>query len=231
MPTGKGKAKVEKLNNKLERLVIEYAPIDSIHNNSYNPNRQSDHDFQLLLASIREDGFTQPIIVQRASREIVDGEHRWRAARELGYTEIPIVLTDMTPEQMRIATLRHNRARGSEDVELSVQVLRDLEKLGALDWAQDSLLLDDVELNRLLEDIPVPEALMAEAFTEAWEPSPESGERTTAGSVHSVTPPPRMRFATRSNASRLRNRRRSAPVHERTRTSSASPWYSAGRRR
>ena len=34
-------------------------------------------------------------------------------------------------------------------------VLRDLRELGALDWAQDSLMLDDSEMNRLLDDKPL----------------------------------------------------------------------------
>jgi hypothetical protein len=44
-----------------------------------------------------------------------------------------------------------------------------------------------VELNRLLEDIPVPESLAGEEFTEAWAPSPEGGERATPESMHSVS--------------------------------------------
>ena len=155
----KGKKEIDKKNVSLKELAIEYVSVDSIKPNNYNPNRQSEHDFELLLKSMEEDGFTQPIIVQQSTKMIVDGEHRWRAATVLGYTEIPVVFVEMTPEQMRIATLRHNRARGSEDLELSVQVLRDLQELGALDWAQDSLMLSDDEINRLLDDIPVPEAL------------------------------------------------------------------------
>lgn len=171
----KGKKEIEKKNVSLKELVIEYVPIDSIKPNNYNPNRQSEHDFE-LLKSMEEDGFTQPIIVQKSTQMIVDGEHRWRAATVIGYTEIPVVFVEMTPEQMRIATLRHNRARGSEDLELSVQVLRDLQELGALDWAQDSLMLSDDEINRLLDDIPVPEALANEDYSQSWEPSELSDE-------------------------------------------------------
>ncbi len=172
----KGKKEIEKKNVSLQELAIEYVSIDSIKPNNYNPNRQSEHDFELLVKSMEEDGFTQPIIVQKATKMIVDGEHRWRAATVLGYKEIPVVFVDMTPEQMRIATLRHNRARGSEDLELSVQVLRDLQELGALDWAQDSLMLSDEEVNRLLEDIPVPEALANDDYSQSWEPSELSDE-------------------------------------------------------
>ena len=166
----KGKKAVEKKFSTLKTLVVEYVSVDAISPNTWNPNRQSEHDFELLCSSMREDGFTQPIIVQRDSKQIVDGEHRWRAANALGYTEIPVVFTDMTPEQARISTLRHNRARGSEDIELAAQVLRDLQALGAIEHAQDSLGLDDEELNRLLEDVDISEALAAEEFSPAWVP-------------------------------------------------------------
>jgi ParB/RepB/Spo0J family partition protein len=172
----KGRKAVEKHAQRLTQLSIEYVPVDSITPNSYNPNRQNDHDFELLLRSMEEDGFTQPIICQRGTRQIVDGEHRWRAATQLGFKEIPVVFTDMTPEQMKIATLRHNRARGSEDMELSAQVLRDLQELGALEWAQDSLMLDDTEIERLLNDVDVPEVLAGEQYSQAWMPV-----RTTEG--------------------------------------------------
>lgn len=165
----KGQAEVERKASQLERLSVEYVNVDQVKPNEYNPNRQSDHDFELLMRSMREDGFTQPIIAQRATSQIVDGEHRWRAAQALGYEQVPVVYVDMSPEQMRVSTLRHNRARGSEDVELAADVLRDLESLGALDWAQESLMLDDVELQRMIEDVTAADALAADEFSQGWE--------------------------------------------------------------
>tara|TARA_R100001086_G_scaffold224730_1_gene142777 strand:+ start:2722 stop:3543 length:822 start_codon:yes stop_codon:yes gene_type:complete len=171
----KGRKKVEKKNEALETLSINYCSIDDVKPNTYNPNRQSDHDFELLLRSIEEDGFTQPIIVNQ-DYIVVDGEHRWRAANTLGYKKIPVVVVPMSEEQMKISTIRHNRARGSHDIQLEAEVLRDLQKLGALDWAQDSLMLDDLELNRLMEDISAPDALATEEFSEAWKPTNVSSE-------------------------------------------------------
>ena len=167
----KGRAKVEKSFKTLERLDVVYVNVGELTPNSYNPNRQSEHDFELLQRSMQEDGFTQPIIVRKSDHMIVDGEHRWRAGRELGYEEVPVVFVEFTDEQMRISTLRHNRARGSEDIALSAEVLRDLEKLGALEWAQDSLMMDDTEINVLLSDIAAPEALAGEEWSEGWNPS------------------------------------------------------------
>src|SRR5215469_5186385 len=169
MARQKGQAAVEKKNEALQELQITYMGLDDVHPNDYNPNRQNEHEFDLLCKSIAEDGFTQPIIVAN-DMTIVDGEHRWRAAHHVGLQRIPVVVVPMAAPQARIATLRHNRARGSEDIELATEVLRDLEKLGALDWAADSLDLTDVELQRLLDDIPAPEALARAEFSEAWMP-------------------------------------------------------------
>jgi len=159
---------VEKKNIVLEKLKIEYVPIDSIFPNEWNPNRQSEHDFELLISSIKEDGFTQPVIVHK-SRKIVDGEHRWRAAKAIGFTEIPVVVVDMPIEQMMMSTIRHNRARGSHDIELEAEMIRDLEKLGALDWAVQALMIDDIELNKMLNDIKAPDFFANEEYSQSVE--------------------------------------------------------------
>lgn len=167
----KGKAKVGAI--RLEQLKIEYVAIDDIRPNEYNPNRQSDSEFALLLKSITDDGMTQPIIVLRETKVIVDGEHRWRACKQLGYTEVPVVFVDMTEEQRRVSTLRHNLARGSHDYALESNVLKDLEQLGALGWAQEALQLSDVELQRMLEDAtPIDAYGGAEQFGESWDYTP-----------------------------------------------------------
>lgn len=87
--------------------------------------------------------------------------------------QIPAVFVDMPLAQMKIATLRHNRARGSEDVELGAEVLRDLQRLGALDWAIDSLDLSMADVDLLMQDIGAPEALAGAEFSEGWAPSGE----------------------------------------------------------
>jgi hypothetical protein len=164
----RGYRELQKKINRLERLVVEYVEPSALLPNSYNPNRQNERDFELLTKSITEDGFTQPIVAIRDHNVIVDGEHRWRVAQKLGYTKVPVVFVDMTPEQMRVATLRHNRARGSEDITLAIGVLKDLQELGAIDWAKDSLMMSEDEMNKLLNDLPPTEALSGETFTEAW---------------------------------------------------------------
>lgn len=154
----------------VERLAVTYVALSALRPNAYNPNRQSPHDFELLCRSIVEDGFTRPIVARRQTMEIVDGEHRWRAATAL-HTQgsmdfslgVPVVLVDMTDAQARIATMKYNRIHGSEDAGLAAAVLRDIVEMGGSDWAQDSLMLDDVEMARLTKEI-ADEAREAEAL-------------------------------------------------------------------
>lgn len=163
------KKEIQKDNVVLENLEVIYMDVNAIKPNAYNPNRQSEHEFELLCRSIEEDGFTTPAVVRKSDMMIVDGEHRWRAAQSVGMTEIPITLVEMTDAQMKISTLRHNRARGEEDAQLASAVLRDLAKSGVLESAQDSLMLDDVEMSKLLNEIGDPEVLAGDEFKEQFE--------------------------------------------------------------
>lgn len=97
---------------------------DHISPNDYNPNNVAPPEKKLLLKSIEQDGFTQPIVVVKADAEeyeIVDGFHRHelgkgKAAlkrRLKGY--LPITCLDRERHERMAATIRHNRARASPD--------------------------------------------------------------------------------------------------------------------
>jgi ParB-like chromosome segregation protein Spo0J len=141
--------------------------------NDYNPNRQSEADFDLLIRSIKEDGFTQPIVVIESEHgyTIVDGEHRFRAMRFLGNHTIPVIVAPMTPEQAKIATIRHNRARGTEKDDLVDSILQGLVKDGHLSWTAESLMLNDEEVDELLEGMEEIPEIPDEPEPELPEPS------------------------------------------------------------
>ena len=64
--------------------------------------------------------------------------------------EVPVVFVDMTREQMRVSTLRHNRARGSEDIDKSADVLKDLRPVSYRLNARP----DESTLGFIAEDVP-----------------------------------------------------------------------------
>ena len=100
-----------------------------IQPNPWNPNRQDDFIYQKELASIRQFGFVSPLIVRRLEGfyQIIDGEHRWRAAKELGISEVPIwdlgQVDDAVAKQLTIVL---NETRGKTQPDLLRPLLEDL---------------------------------------------------------------------------------------------------------
>jgi len=108
--------------------------------NPYQPRRVFDEDKLAELAqSIKEHGIIQPIIVRTAVRgyEIVAGERRWRAAKEAGLTDIPIVVRNFTDEEMNeIALIENLQREDLNPIEIAEAYLSLMEKF---DLTQDTL--------------------------------------------------------------------------------------------
>jgi hypothetical protein len=73
-------------------------PIGSIKPWAKNP-RANEQAVGSIAASIERFDFNAPIIVCRKTNEIVAGHTRYKAAQQLGLTEVPIRYTDLTPER------------------------------------------------------------------------------------------------------------------------------------
>ena len=98
-------------------------PIEKINPNTYNPNSVAPPELRLLYDSIKEDGYTMPIVCYHSKEDdtyiIVDGFHRYRIMlehkdiyeREGGM--LPVAVIDKPIDQRMASTIRHNRARGS----------------------------------------------------------------------------------------------------------------------
>ena len=95
---------------------------------------------KLLYESIKEDGYTMPVVCYYSKSQdvylIVDGFHRYQVMmdhpdiyeREQGLLPVSII---KKPLDKRIAsTVRHNRARGSHDVDLMSNIVKELHELG-----------------------------------------------------------------------------------------------------
>lgn len=95
-------------------LIVVYVSTKDLNPNSYNPNVHSAESFDLLVKSVMAFGLTQPIVVRKETLEIIDGENRWRVASVLGMEDVPVCFLSLTDEEMVVATIIHNRARGTE---------------------------------------------------------------------------------------------------------------------
>lgn len=90
-------------------------PVDSITANPFQPRQKfGDGDLAQLTESIRTNGFVQPIVVRKKEKggyQIVAGERRWRAAKRLNMTSVPVLIRDATDEQMVELALVENIQR------------------------------------------------------------------------------------------------------------------------
>ena len=89
-------------------------PVANIHPNPFQPRTTFDEAaLQELADSIRAHGLLQPIVVRRslAGYEVLAGERRLRAAKQIGLTEIPALVREATDEEMQTLALVENVQR------------------------------------------------------------------------------------------------------------------------
>ncbi len=116
-----------------DRLEIKYLSIDEIIPYSRNPRTHSEEQIAQIAASIREFGFTNPILID-SKQGIVAGHGRLAAAKELGLEKVPCIdLNHLTEEQKRAYVIADNKLalNGGWDDELLRLELTELKELGA----------------------------------------------------------------------------------------------------
>jgi len=110
--------------------------VNRIHANPWNPNVQSSRVEQATRESIATFGFVDPVTVRPhpdmpGHFQIIDGEHRWRAAQDLQIATVIAVVLDVGDAEAKKLTVILNETRGKADqVDLAV-LLEDLrEEMG-----------------------------------------------------------------------------------------------------
>ena len=160
---------------------VKRVPIEKIHANRYNPNHVAKPEMDLLYQSIKIDGYTMPIVCdydeKTDSYEIVDGFHRYTIMRE--HKDIyerengclPVVTTYNTDISDKMAsTIRHNRARGSHDIELMSNIVSELVQAGMSDaWISKNIGMDLDEILRLKQITGLAALFKDKEFSKSWE--------------------------------------------------------------
>lgn len=135
---------------------VKAVPIEQIRANDYNPNKVAKREMELLYTSIKEDGYTMPIVCFYDDKAdeyiIVDGFHRYQIMmthsdiynREGGM--IPVSVIDKPIEDRMASTIRHNRARGKHEVELQASLVSMLKQ----GWDEPKIMK---ELGMTLEEV------------------------------------------------------------------------------
>lgn len=158
---------------------IKPVPIDKIQANAYNPNHVAPPEMKLLYESIKNDGYTMPIVCyyleDEDKYEIVDGYHRYTVMlthkdiyeREQGL--LPVSVIDKPISDRMASTIRHNRARGEHSIELMTNIVAELSKSGMSDaWIMKNIGMDAEELLRLKQLSGLQELFKDKDFSRSW---------------------------------------------------------------
>ena len=144
-------------------LSVEYRPVDILIPYVNNARTHSDAQIAQIAASIREFGFTNPILVD-GDNGIIAGHGRLSAARKLGMQEVPVIeLAGLTDAQKRAYVLADNKLAlnaGWDDALLSIE-LKGLDAdgfdIGLIGFGEDELaglLADKTEGLTDPDDVP-----------------------------------------------------------------------------
>lgn len=159
---------------------VQWVPQELVQANDYNPNSVAPPEMELLHVSIKEDGYTQPIVVWEHDGiyEVVDGFHRNRVGKECqdikervhGHLPVVVINDDVTDKGQRIAsTIRHNRARGKHQVDAMSQIVLDLRRRN---WSNEKIAkklgMDADEVLRLSQVTGLAELFKDREFSQAW---------------------------------------------------------------
>jgi ParB-like chromosome segregation protein Spo0J len=155
--------------------TVRWIHRDELQPNDYNPNKVMPPELELLVLSIIEDGWTQPIVCL-SDLTIVDGFHRYTVsadpriiAQTNGY--VPVVIITADPIHRKMSTIRHNRARGQHGILPMSDIVRSMYESGV---SKDDIIrrlgMEDEEVDRLLASSGAPTTHGA-GFGKSWTPT------------------------------------------------------------
>lgn len=108
-------------------------PLGEIRPNPFQPRQHAAEDIEELVASVREKGVLQPVVVRRRrdGYELVMGERRFRAALKAGLREIPAVVRQTTDaEMLELALVENLQRRNLNPVEEALGYRRFADEFG-----------------------------------------------------------------------------------------------------
>lgn len=109
--SGEGMDELLKIDDK---DVIQYIQLSEIRKNPYQPRTEfKEEKLHELSESIKEHGILQPIIVRQSIKgyDIVAGERRFRATEIAGMETIPVIVKEMTDQEMMELAIIENLQR------------------------------------------------------------------------------------------------------------------------
>lgn len=141
------KMEVDEISSKPKRQVSEIVEkgimtvkINMVEPNRNQPRKSFDEDALVELSdSIKQYGIIQPLVVQKKDDyyEIIAGERRWRAAKQAGLKEVPVIIKDYSEQEVVEIALIENIQR--EDLNPIEEAMAYKRLLTEFDLKQDQV--------------------------------------------------------------------------------------------
>jgi len=122
--------------------------IKELKPNPWNPNEMTNSTMEHLKKEIQRIGFVQPILINQ-DNIIIDGEHRWKAAMELGSEDIDVIQIEIDAKEAKIATVNMNQIKGEINPVKFGELILDLQKDYSSEAIQELLNMSEIELESL----------------------------------------------------------------------------------
>jgi DNA modification methylase len=133
-------------------VKIEQRPIEALIPYINNSRKHSDKQVAQIAASIKEFGWTNPILVD-GTNGIIAGHGRLLAARKLGMDKVPVIeLANLSDTQKKALIIADNKLALNADWDTELLTI-ELNELISNDFALDILGFDKDELDALLNVI------------------------------------------------------------------------------
>jgi ParB family chromosome partitioning protein len=110
---------------------VQSITLDKLVAHPDNPNRMSRAKFAKLIRNIERTGRYEPLVVRPSPQkpecfQIINGHHRWRALKELGYKTADVVVWDIDDQDTDIMLATLNRLGGSDVLDKKLALLKRL---------------------------------------------------------------------------------------------------------
>lgn len=149
-------------------LQIDYEQVEALLPYAANSRTHSEAQIAQIAASIKEFGWTNPILID-GDNTIIAGHGRLLAARKLGMEEVPIICLDhLTKAQQRALVIADNQLALNAGWDMDM-LSAEIESLKLEDFDLGLLGFDDAFLDDLLEDEPTDGLTDEDAVPEAPE--------------------------------------------------------------
>lgn len=113
----------------MKSAELKMLPVSQLKPAAYNPRKKlkpGDAEYEKIRRSIQEFGFADPVVVNK-DMTIIGGHQRVSVAGQLGFTEVPCAVVDLTKTQEKALNVALNKITGEWNKDLLADLIQDLQ--------------------------------------------------------------------------------------------------------